>query len=167
MKPNLERRLVDFILENKNRFYLLAYSYTHHEQNALDIVQESVRKALEHIDSLQGENQMKSWFYQIVVRTSIDFLRKHKRTSIVDSQTMEASMEQQYDTYENIDLKQALQSLPIHYREIIVLRFFEDMKIEDIAIVLDCNINTVKSRLYKALKLLKVELQDEGVTYYG
>lgn len=167
MKPNLERSLVDFILENKNQFYLLAYSYTHHEQNALDIVQESVRKALEHIDSLQGEKQLKSWFYQIVIRTSIDFLRKHKRTTIVDDQTIEASMVQQYDTYENIDLKHALQMLPTQYREIIILRFFEDMKIEDIATVLDSNINTVKSRLYRALKMLKVELQeDEGVTYY-
>lgn len=167
MKPNLEGKLIDFIVMNKNRFYLLAYSYTHHEQNALDIVQDSIHKALIHVDSLQGEAQMKSWFYQIVVRTSIDFLRKHKRTTIVDDQTMEAILSQQHDKYENIDLQNALKQLPDTYREIIILRYFEDMKLEDVAAVLDTNVNTVKSRLYKALKILKIELQDEGASYFG
>ncbi|URN95683.1 MAG: RNA polymerase sigma factor [Candidatus Pristimantibacillus lignocellulolyticus] len=161
MKPNLERRLIDYIMNNKNRFYLLAYSYTHNEQDALDIVQDSIRKALEHLDSLHGEPQMKSWFYQIVVRTSIDFLRKHKRTSVVEDQVLETMMTAQMDTYTDLDLQVALHQLPTIYREVIILRFFEDMKIEDIAHVLNNNINTVKARLYKALKILKIEMQDE------
>ncbi|HIW31878.1 MAG TPA: RNA polymerase sigma factor [Candidatus Paenibacillus intestinavium] len=161
MKPNLEGKLIDFIMDNKNRFYLLAYSYTHQEQDALDIVQESIRKALEHLDTLHGEPQMKSWFYQIVVRTSIDFLRKHKRTSVVEDPVLESLLSQQIDTYADLDLQVALHQLPTMYREIIILRFFEDMKIEDIAHVLNSNINTVKARLYKALKILRIELQDE------
>ena len=148
-------------MDNKNRFYLLAYSYTHQEQDALDIVQESIRKALEHLDTLHGEPQMKSWFYQIVVRTSIDFLRKHKRTSVVEDPVLESLLSQQIDTYADLDLQVALHQLPTMYREIIILRFFEDMKIEDIAHVLNSNINTVKARLYKALKILRIELQDE------
>lgn len=168
MKPNLESRLIDFIMTNKNRFYLLAYSYTHQEQDALDIVQESIRKALEHLNTLHGEPQMKSWFYQIVVRTSIDFLRKHKRTSVVEDQVLETLMTEQIDTYVDLDLQVALHQLPTIYREIIILRFFEDMKIEDIAHVLNININTVKARLYKALKILKIEMQDEkGASFNG
>lgn len=168
MKPNLERELIDFIMNNKNRFYFLSYSYTNNEQDALDIVQESIRKALEHLDTLHSEKQMKSWFYQIVVRTAIDFIRKHKRTSVVDDQTIESLMSQQIDNYENVDLQLTLEQLPNIYREVIILRFFEDMKIEDIAHILNSNINTVKSRLYKALKILKIELQnEEGVNLNG
>ena len=101
MKPNLEGKLIDFIVMNKNRFYLLAYSYTHHEQNALDIVQDSIHKALIHVDSLQGEAQMKSWFYTILVRTAIDFLRKHNRVLLVGDEVLQQLPE--HDTYENLD----------------------------------------------------------------
>lgn len=64
------------------------------------------------------------------------------------------------DEYTNMDLKKAIESLPNSYRAIIMLRFFEDMKIDEIANVLEENVNTIKTRLYKALKLLKIELEE-------
>ena len=64
------------------------------------------------------------------------------------------------DHYADIDLHKALEDLPIQYRSIIVLRFFEDLKIEEIATVLDENVNTVKTRLYKALRMLRVQIDD-------
>jgi RNA polymerase sigma-70 factor (ECF subfamily) len=48
--------------------------------------------------------------------------------------------------------------LPDHYRSIIILRFFEDFKIEEIAEVLDENVNTVKTRLYKSLEVLRIKM---------
>ena len=104
---------------------------------------------------------MKSWFYKIVVRTAIDFLRKHKREQVVDNEKLVVISPHQMDTYDNIDLTGALNRLSTPYREVIILRYFEDLKIEDVAHVLDINVNTAKSRLYKALKLLKIQLQDE------
>lgn len=58
----------------------------------------------------------------------------------------------QEDHYENIDLKRALDQMNPQDKAVIELRYFEDMKIEDIAKVLDENVNTVKSRLYRGLK---------------
>ena len=62
--------------------------------------------------------------------------------------------------YENIDLKRALDQMNPQDKAVIELRYFEDMKIEDIAKVLDENVNTVKSRLYRGLKKLRLELTD-------
>lgn len=67
----------------------------------------------------------------------------------------------QEDHYENIDLKRALDQMNPQDKAVIELRYFEDMKIEDIAKVLDENVNTVKSRLYRGLKKLRLELTDE------
>ena len=66
----------------------------------------------------------------------------------------------QEDHYENIDLKRALDQMNPQDKAVIELRYFEDMKIEDIAKVLDENVNTVKSRLYRGLKKLRLELTD-------
>ena len=66
-----------------------------------------------------------------------------------------------YDTYENIDLQKALDELPEKYKTIVILRYFEDMKISEIAQVLDENTNTIKTRLYKALDKLKLKLRDD------
>ena len=158
---HLESLFVSFIRANKERFYYLAYSYTKNEQDALDIVQDSIQKALLSLHTLQDEQHMKSWFYKIVVRTAIDFLRKHKREQVVDHEKLVILSPQQTDTYDNIDLTGALNRLSTTYREVIILRYFEDLKIEDVAHVLDINVNTAKSRLYKALKLLKIQLQDK------
>ena len=158
---HMESLFVSFIRANKERFYYLAYSYTKNEQDALDVVQDSFQKALLSLSRLQDEQHMKSWFYKIVVRTAIDFLRKHKREQVVGNEKIVMLSPQQIDTYNNMDLTGALNRLSTTYREVIILRYFEDLKIEDVAHVLDINVNTAKSRLYKALRLLKIQLQDE------
>ena len=160
-RSQMELLFVPFIRENKERFYYLAYSYTKNEQDALDVVQDSIQKALLSLSTLKDEQQIKSWFYKIVVRTSIDFLRKYKREQVVDDEKLAVITPQKMDTYNNVDLTNALNNLSRTYREVIILRYFEDLKIEDVAHVLEININTAKSRLYKALKLLRIQLQEE------
>jgi len=66
------------------------------------------------------------------------------------------------DHYAQFDLATAMARLPNAYKTILVLRFFEDLKITDIAEVLGENVNTVKTRLYKALELLKLEMREEA-----
>lgn len=157
----LENKLVKFITENKESFYRLAYSYVRNEEDALDIVQESIHKALLSVDRLSDPKAMKSWFYRIVANTSLDFLRKRKKVDIVDPEMIELKSPGENDVYENIDLQQSVNELPIKYREVIVLRYFEDMTIEEAANILNQNVNTVKTRLYQALRLLKVKMVDE------
>ena len=62
------------------------------------------------------------------------------------------------DAYENLDLKHALELLPPRDRMIVELKYFEDMKLEDIAAIMEENTNTIKSRLYRSLKKLRLSL---------
>lgn len=153
---------VAFIKEHKENFYRLAYSYVKNQEDALDIVQDSIYKALQSLKTLDDQTAIKSWFYRIVVNTSLDFLRKHKRVSLADEDVLDYLHSGQEDHYENIDLEQAIQQLPVEYKTIIVLRYFEDLKIQEIAAVLNKNPNTIKTRLYRALELLKIEMHDES-----
>lgn len=68
----------EFMVDYKENVYRLAYSYVKHPQNAMDVVQDSIQKALTKSDSLTKPQSMKSWFYRIVVNTALDYLRREK-----------------------------------------------------------------------------------------
>lgn len=159
MMEELEDAFITFIRAHQNSLYRLAYSYTKNEQDALDVVQDSIQKGWLALKKLTKHEQMKSWFYTILVRTAIDLLRKQKRIELIGDESLLQFSEQ--DTYQNLDLQQALHHLPLQLREVIVLRYFEDLKIEEVAHILVIPLSTAKSRLYKALKLLKIELETE------
>lgn len=161
MFKTLKRKKVEeFIIENRENFYRVAYSYVRNEQDALDIIQDSIYKALNSVEKLKEIKFIKTWFYRIVVNCSIDYLRRNKKYSdfLVKEQLEKI---ESYEDHTNLDLKKNLDDLPEKYRIIIVLRFFEDLKIEEIAKILDENVNTVKTRLYQGLKKLRINIESE------
>lgn len=157
---DIEKVLSDYIIKDKEKYYRLAYSYVKNEEDALDIIQESIYKAISSLNTIQDPQYMKTWFYRIVINTSLDFLRKEKKILVTDDETLEFYSPGADDNYQDIDLQRALDDLPPNYRSIVVLRFFEDLKIEEIADVLELNVNTVKTRLYSALKKLRISLEE-------
>ncbi|AVD35265.1 RNA polymerase sigma factor [Clostridioides difficile] len=160
MFKSLKRTKVEkYIIDNKDSFYRIAYSYTKNEEDALDVVQEAMYKALYSVENIKEVNYIKTWFYKILIRTSIDFIRKNRKyNNMTDIDLVDETGE--YDKYTDLDLRRALEELPIEYKSIIILRFFEDLKIEEVAIILDENVNTVKTRLYTALKKLKLKIEE-------
>ena len=159
-KETLKKQIADYIISNKEKYYRVAYSYVKNADDALDIMQESIYKAVAHVDSLQDINYINTWFYRIIVNTSIDFLRKQKKVIPVDNEVLASFVSETNDEYENFDLQKAMDDLPEKYKSVVVLRYFEDLKIEEIAEILNENINTIKTRLYKALKLLRIKMDD-------
>ena len=154
----LKRKKVEkYIIENREYYYRLAYSYVKNEADTLDVIQESIIKALISIESLKEIEKVKSWFYKIVIRTSIDYIRKNKKyNDMID--ISEIINNGKSDQYKDLDLYKALDELDETYKTIIILRYFEDMKINDIADILYENPNTVKTRLYAGLKKLKIDI---------
>lgn len=159
-KETLKKQIADYIISNKEKYYRVAYSYVKNTDDALDIMQESIYKAVAHVDSLQDISYINTWFYRIIVNTSIDFIRKQKKVIPVDNEVLASFTSEINDEYENFDLQRAMDNLPEKYRVVVVLRYFEDLKIEEIAEILNENANTIKTRLYKSLKLLRVKMDD-------
>lgn len=143
------------LVEGYGKYYRLAYSYVHNEADAMDIVQEGAYKAILHSDSLKREEYADTWIYRIMIREAMNFLKKNSRYTF-----WEENEEGKDDVYDNMDLRTAVDKLPVQDKTVIVLRFFEDMKLEQIAKVTDENVNTVKSRMYRALKKLRVSLAE-------
>ncbi|MGN1387714.1 MAG: RNA polymerase sigma factor [Bacillus sp. (in: firmicutes)] len=158
---DIRQSLTVLITEQKESYYRLAYSYAKNEQDALDIVQESIHKALLSIDKIKDPTALKSWFYKIVVHTSLDLLRKRKKLIPTEDNQFDTSANAKVDHYEDWDLRKAVDELPSMYKTIIILRYFEDLKIDEIAEVLDEKVNTIKTRLYKAHKMLRLKIEQD------
>ena len=155
-KNTKEQKIEELLLENYNRYYRLAYSYVHNEADAADIVQNGAYKAILNSDTLQKEEYASTWIYRIMLNEIFRFLKKEMPVSIEEVFVEQA----EEDTYEDVDLRRALDSLSKEDKTVIELKYFEDMKLTDIAEVLGENVNTVKSRLYRGLKKLRLELTD-------
>ncbi|MEL7656486.1 MAG: sigma-70 family RNA polymerase sigma factor [Bacillota bacterium] len=166
-KNNNYHSLVKYIEENQNRFYLLAFSYVKDQDIALDMVQESVYKALKAADHLKDSTYLKTWFYRILINVCLDEIRKSKYAIATDPITFSEQdlcnnpNQEDLSRAELMDLYETLNSLEPKAKTIITLRYFEDMKLADIAEVLEENISTVKSILYRTLDLLKVQLKGD------
>lgn len=148
--------LVEYIKENQNKLYRIAFSYTKEEESALDIVQESIEKALKNIHQLKTTEYVKTWFYRILINESLQYVKKNKKLIMYSIDDLEKDIYWEEDIQkDDIDIYKCVQKLNDKLKTVIILRFFEDMKIEEIAKVTNTNVNTVKSRLYKALEELK------------
>lgn len=157
-KAKKEQKVEQVLLENYNSYYRLAYSYVHNEADAGDIVQNGAYKAILHSDSLKQEEYAATWVYRIMLNEIFRFLKKDKTISLDEIQ-VEYGKE---DSYENVDLRNALNAMPMEDKAVIELKYFEDLKLTEIAEVLGENVNTVKSRLYRGLKKLRLELAEDG-----
>ena len=158
MKQKIEAEAERILLKNYESYYRLAYSYVKNEQDALDIVQESAYRVIKECRKLRQENYLSTWIYRIVINASIDYLRKQK-TDRVSLDEVEIPQE---DHYKEDDYLELLSSLEEKDRTIVILKYFEEWKIDDIADILEMNVSTVKARLYRALKKLKIVLESEA-----
>ena len=140
-------------------YYRLAYTYVKNQQDALDIVQEAICKALESQHKLKNPDGIKSWFYKIVVHTALDFLRKSNKIVLTEDEILEDIGGSSSDNYEDTDLMSALDRLSDENKTIVVLRYFEVMKLQDIASIMNMPESTVKTKLYSSLKKLRIELE--------
>ena len=155
-KNRKEQAVESTLLANYEKYYRLALSYSRNEADACDIVQEAAYKAILKCESLKNIEYADTWIYRIVINEAYTFLKKRRTEENLDE--IEEKNISAEDAYENLDLTQALERLDEKDRTIVVLRFFEDRRLDEIAEILDMNLNTVKSRLYRVMDRLKLAL---------
>ncbi|MBQ3007325.1 MAG: RNA polymerase sigma factor [Clostridia bacterium] len=158
-----------------SRAYFVALQICNDKQEAEDILQESYITALNKISSLERTESFMSWFNRIVVNKSKDFLRK-KNPKLL-SEDEEWLLEGQADEHDkfspesNIDKEElksvvmdAVQELSVEKRTCVMMRYFNDMSVNEIAQTMEVPVSTVKNRLFNARKELKSLFERKGIT---
>lgn len=148
MRPKEKDKLIrQQISREYEKYYRLAFKYAGNEHDALDVVQEAAYKAILRSGKLRDPEKADSWICSIVVNQAYDHFRKNKDHAGMDELMTVAAREE--DSY--IDLQRALGKLKPEDRKIIRMKYYEDLRISDIAKRMGMNENTVKSRLYRSL----------------
>ncbi len=162
----MQQKVEDAVLNSYETMYRIAYTYVKNEEDALDIVQESAYKAIRNCGQVKKERYIQTWLCRIVINTSMDFLRKTQREFPIE-ELYEVNEPEITDQYEDFDMTRAMNTLTERERAVVILRYFEDKKLEDIAYILNANLSTVKSLLYRSLKKLKLEMVEGELQYEG
>lgn len=137
-----------------------AYAITRSRSDAADVVQETFIKVYRNIDTFDLNKAFKPWFYQILINESRRFLKKHSRENVTTSSDVLLDYlhqsQNEMKSYENLNI--ALEYLPENTRTLLILKYLNAFTEKEIADMLELNLSTVKSRLYKARNDLRASL---------
>ncbi len=185
MTTNLtDEQLVELaVSENPNAFgeivkrwerkiFALCFGMLLREEEAKDAAQETFIAAYRNLKNFRGDAKVSSWLHRIAVNQCLTTMRraKSRQESFLDDEDHAAekvftapSRQMPSRTTEQKErlhfVRQAVGSLPLDLRQIIVMKEFEEMTFQEISDVLDLPLSTVKSRLYTALKQLRMKLE--------
>lgn len=159
---NTDESLHQLIYIHKEQLYRIAYSYLKNEDDALEAIQETAFRAYKNKNKLKNPKHVQTWLIRIMINYCIDELNRKKKTKQYIKDT--ASYCSEIDD-KKIEMESIIEQLEPKYRQVISLKYFEDLKISDIALIINRPEGTIKTWLNKALKKLKILLNEDGEYY--
>jgi RNA polymerase sigma-70 factor, ECF subfamily len=146
----------------------LVYSYVKDKTLAEDLTQDIFVKCYKSLDTFNGKSKLKTWLWRIAINHCKDFLRSWYNKNVVFNGDKEhisnASISKVEEAVvqkdEDDQLIHSIMMLPMKYREVIYLFYYEELPIKEIADLTGTGENTVKTRLRRAKELLKVKLEE-------
>ncbi len=160
----------------QERIYATVYHMTSNHEDANDLTQESFIKAFHALKSFKGGSSFYTWIYRIAVNKTINFLKQRKNHVSMSLNDLDFNAEHDPDLVALVSdntprrdlgltelaekLNGAMQKLSEHHRLVVTLHDVQGMSHEDIAKIMDCNVGTVRSRLFYARQQLQAYLSD-------
>ncbi len=164
------------VLKYRERMFSVIYNLTSNKEDTYDLSQETFIKAFQSIGRFKARSSFFTWLYRIAVNTTLTHLKKNRFRSFLSFETLheEASPPDVLEALSSksstekpallkelqYNLNEALQTLSVKHRTVIVLFEIDDLSHQEIAEIMNCSVGTVRSRLHYAKKQLQAKLQD-------
>ena len=131
-----------------------------------DLMQNTFIKAWSSIDTFRGESHLSTWLYRIAINETLTFLNKRKQTIPIDSPEASVVEQLESDTYFNGDqaeakFQEALQKLPPKQRMVFNMKYYEEMKYEEISEILNTSVGALKASYHIAVKKIEEILKEK------
>ncbi len=164
-----QKAYADLMHRYKDSIFFMVLKMVNNREDAMDLTIETFAKAFEKLDKYQPDFAFSTWLFRVATNNCIDFIRKRKlnttsinlmysadgdefelqiKADILDPE--ETSIQKQQKEVINL----LLETLPTRYRNLVTLRYLEELSYEEIAVELDLPLGTVKAQLYRARDLL-------------
>ncbi|MBY0223217.1 MULTISPECIES: sigma-70 family RNA polymerase sigma factor [Sporosarcina] len=156
-----DQAFLTLIDQEKEKLYRIAFTYVKNETDALDIVQETIYKAYTSISSLKEPAYFSTWLTRILINSSLDFIRKNNKVIPIEQESLERIESHQTAFSEDkLDLLNAIDQLEEKYKTAVLLRFYQDLSVKQIAKILECPEGTVKTNLHRAINKLRTTFKE-------
>lgn len=149
------------IEEEKVKLYKMAYIYMKNEDDALEVFQETVYKAFISIKNLKEEQYFSTWLTRILIHTAMDQLNKKKRVIPMDREILESKVNPYTHTENHFDLLEAIKELDEKYKSVLILRYYKDYSVKQIAETLQCPEGTIKTNIHRGLNQLREKMKGD------
>jgi RNA polymerase sigma-70 factor (ECF subfamily) len=166
----------DLVRRYQERIYATIYHMTSNHEDANDLAQETFIKAFQALKSFKGGSSFYTWIYRIAVNKTINFLKQRKNRSHMSLNDLDFNAEHDPDLVALVSdktprreanlgelqekLNEAMQKLSEPHRLVVTLHDVQGLAHDEIAEIMDCNIGTVRSRLFYARQQLQAYLSD-------
>jgi RNA polymerase sigma factor (sigma-70 family) len=166
----------ELVQRYQQRIYATVYHMTANHEDANDLAQEAFIKAFQALKSFKGGSSFYTWVYRIAVNKTINFLKQRKNRSQMSLNDLDFNAEHDPDLVALISdktprreanltelqekLNEAMQRLSEPHRLVVALHDVQGLSHEEIAKIMECNIGTVRSRLFYARQQLQAYLSD-------
>src|SRR5580765_1769918 len=163
------------VLRWERPIYALAYRVIGREEDARDVCQETFLRAFRALGGFRGQAKFSSWLYRIALNLCRDWVRRQRRTPVVqlpeDVDVMElAASREPTEPIEDLVarreltrvVEKAMARLPEEQRTAIILKEYHGLTFQEIADLVGCPLSTVKTRLYQGLTVLRRDLKQTG-----
>jgi RNA polymerase sigma-70 factor (ECF subfamily) len=168
----------EIIRRYRNRVYRVIRTYLHDPEDAMEALQDTFFKVYSRRRTWKSRYSYAGWIYRIAINTSIDRMRRSsrqrtssleelmegRRVDLVPASPVRGPLDRLQDGERRRLLEKAVLRLPARQREVVALRYFAEMTLDEIATAIHCPLGTVKSNLHKAVTGLKeMLLRRKGV----
>lgn len=166
----------DLVRRYQERIYVTVYNMTSNHEDANDLTQETFVKAFRVLRTFKGDSGFYTWIYRIAVNKTINLLKQRKNRQHMSLNDLDANLENDPELVALISdktprreaglselqekLNAALQQLSENHRLVVTLHDIQGLPHEEIAKIMDCNVGTVRSRLFYARQQLQASLAD-------
>ncbi|WP_066187652.1 MULTISPECIES: sigma-70 family RNA polymerase sigma factor [Gracilibacillus] len=157
-----QKALERLLRQESDKLYKTAFLYVHNQQDALDILQETTYKALISIGQLKQPAYFSTWLTRILIHTAYDVIDQQKKLIYESGHLENLSVDYQEEWEAKLDIQTAIASLNKEYQSVIILFYYHDLPIEQIASILECPENTIKTYLRRARIELKKRMEGDG-----
>jgi len=169
-----QRAFAEIVDLYKDKLYHLAYRMTGNRQGSEDVVQETFLRVYKNLDRYDENQKFSTWIYRIATNICIDQLRKRKAIYSLDAESSDHEGLDGYAMLPSDDrtpeselllsetqriIHGAIATLPVKYKSIMILRYLQDLSLQEIADVLEMPVTTVKTRVHRGREFLRKKLE--------
>jgi RNA polymerase sigma-70 factor (ECF subfamily) len=169
-----QRAFAEIVSIYKDKLYHLAYRMTGSRQEAEDVVQETFLRVYKNLDRYDENQKFSTWIYRIATNLCIDRLRKRRAVYSLDAESSDHEGLDGYAMLPSDDktpeselllsetqrlIHEAMATLPAKYKSVMVLRYLQDLSLQEISDVLNMPVTTVKTRVHRGREFLRKKLE--------